>query len=89
MSHQQSQPGNMSTNPLITIKCHSLQWDVQFKYTKVVSDEEHGRPIQSMDSTFKPHLKIIDVIKFMSKRQKVKGYQIQYFSNTDTQLNQL
>ncbi len=84
MSHQQSQYGNASMDPLITIKCHSLQWDVQFKYTKVVSNEEHGRPIESMDGTFKPHLNIIDVIKFMSRRQKVKGYQIQYFSNTYT-----
>ncbi len=84
MLHQQSQPGNRSTDPLITIKCHSLQWDVQFEYTKVVSNKEHGRPIQSMDGTFKPHLNIIDVIIFMSRRQKAKGYQIQYFSNTDT-----
>jgi hypothetical protein len=84
MSHQQSQPGNTSTDSLITIKCHSLQWDVQFKNMKVVSNKEHGGPIQSMDGTFKLHLNIIDVIKFMSRRQKVKGYQIQYFSNTDT-----
>ncbi len=62
----------------------SLRWDVQFKYMKEVSNEEHGRPIQSMDGTFKPHLNIIDVIKFMSRRQKVKGYQIHYFSNTGT-----
>jgi hypothetical protein len=84
MLHQQSQHGNTSTDPLITIKYHSLQRDVQFKYTKVVSDKEHGPPIQSMDGTFKPHLNIINVIKIMSRRQKVKGYHIQYFSNTDT-----
>jgi hypothetical protein len=55
------------------------------------SSEQQGTwaPIQSMDGTFKPHLNIIDAIKFMSRRQKVKGYQTQYFSNTDTYLNQL
>jgi hypothetical protein len=84
MLHQQSQHGNTSTDPLTTIKCHSLQWDVQFKYTKVVSDEEHGRLIQLMDGTSKPHLNIINAIEFMSRRQKVKGYQTQYFSSTDT-----
>jgi hypothetical protein len=51
---------------------------------KAMSDEEHGRRIQSMDGTFKPHLNIIDVIEFMSRRKKVKGYQMQYFSNLNT-----
>jgi hypothetical protein len=84
MLHQQSWHGNMSTDPLIITKCHLLQWDVQYKYTKVVSKEDHGRPIQLMDGIFKPHLNIIDAIKFMSRRDKVKEYQTQYFSSTDT-----
>ncbi len=43
-----------------------------------------------MDGTFKPHLNIIDVIKFMSRRQKVsERISDTVFSNTDIYLNQL
>jgi hypothetical protein len=71
----------MSTDPLTIIKCHLLQWDVQIKYTKVVSNKEHGRPIQSMDGTFKPQLNIINAIEYLSRKRKVQGYQTQFSSS--------
>ena len=72
-----------SADPLTTIKCHSLQWDVRPRYMRKTTNAVHGHIIWSTDGISSHHQNIFAHTIITSSTPRANDYPTQSNFNTN------
>ena len=68
---------------LITTRCRWRQWDAQFKYMRIVKDDDLGQQIHLTDGIYVPHPSITDAMLSIARTREAKEFQILSISSTN------